>query len=329
MGSGRARFPDEPDAAERLALLEYLSERGATSEQLVEAHRRQLARVGRRVGDAGTMAMATVRESRSQRCPGPTVLRALAGGRHPARPDTEVPAVVQLPRRLRAGRGAHGRGGDPGLHPRARCSRHQRRRVRHRAVLRRVRSGHRARGPRRARPRPDLRGSDESLHRRARRARGTWSWTRSSAPSGGCRTRGRWADPSPATSSGRGGDRGGGLGFVDLVGSTPWAESLDLRDQSLALTRFESAAWSSAVLAGGRVVKTIGDEVFFAAPSADAACRIGLEVCKAAAADHDLPPARGAVGIRPRRPARGRLLRAAGQSPRPPRQGRRRRARSS
>lgn len=56
-------------------------------------------------------------------------------------------------------------------------------------------------------------------------------------------------------------------------------------------------AWSSAVLAGGRVVKTIGDEVFFAAPSADAACRIGLEVCQAAAEDRVLPQARGAVGI--------------------------------
>ena len=95
------------------------------------------------------------------------------------------------------------------------------------------------------------------------------------------------------------------LGFVDLVGSTAWAQSLGLREQSLALTRFESAAWSSAVLAGGRVVKMIGDEVFFAAPTADAACRIGLEVIEAAAADHVLPSARGAVGIGPAIPREG------------------------
>lgn len=87
-----------------------------------------------------------------------------------------------------------------------------------------------------------------------------------------------------------------GLGFVDLVGSTGWAEELSLRDLSLALSRFESAAWSSAVLAGGRVVKMIGDEVFFAAPSGDAACQIGLEVLRFAAADPVLPAARGAVG---------------------------------
>ena len=108
---------------------------------------------------------------------------------------------------------------------------------------------------------------------------------------------------SEAGADGAAGSAGGGagevvaLGFVDLVGSTSWAEGLSLRDQSLALSRFESAAWSSAVLAGGRVVKMIGDEVFFAAPTADAACRIGIEVCRAAALDPLLPPGRGAVGL--------------------------------
>jgi len=95
------------------------------------------------------------------------------------------------------------------------------------------------------------------------------------------------------------------LGFVDLVGSTTWAAELNLRDHSLALSRFESAAWSSAVLSGGRVIKMIGDEVFFAAPSVDAACRIGSEVCRAAAADPVLPPARGAVGYGPVTPREG------------------------
>ena len=74
------------------------------------------------------------------------------------------------------------------------------------------------------------------------------------------------------------------LGFVDLVGSTAWGQSMALRDQSLALTRFESAAWTSAVLGGGRVIKTIGDEVFFAGPTAEAACRIALEICRVVAA---------------------------------------------
>jgi len=95
------------------------------------------------------------------------------------------------------------------------------------------------------------------------------------------------------------------LGFVDLVGSTAWAEGLDLRDQSLALARFESAAWSSAILCGGRIVKMIGDEVFFAAPSADAACRIGTDAIRAAADDDVLPLARGAVGLGSATPREG------------------------
>lgn len=102
------------------------------------------------------------------------------------------------------------------------------------------------------------------------------------------------------TSSGDQGEDSAGetiaLGFVDLVGSTSWAQGLSLRDHSLALSRFESAAWSHAVTAGGRVVKLIGDEVFFAAPTVDTAVRIGSGICAAVAADALLPPARGAVG---------------------------------
>ena len=40
----------------------------------------------------------------------------------------------------------------------------------------------------------------------------------------------------------------------------------------------------------------IGDEVFFAAPSVEGACRIALDVCRTVSADPLLPPARGAVG---------------------------------
>jgi adenylate cyclase len=106
-----------------------------------------------------------------------------------------------------------------------------------------------------------------------------------------------WSEPGAGAGAADGPGEVVALGFVDLVGSTSWAEGLSLRDQSLALSRFESAAWSSAVRAGGRVVKMIGDEVFFAAPTADTACRIGLEVCRAAALDPLLPPGRGAVGL--------------------------------
>jgi adenylate cyclase len=113
-----------------------------------------------------------------------------------------------------------------------------------------------------------------------------------------------WSDPSADGGPG-GATEVVALGFVDLVGSTTWAQTLGLREQNLALTRFESAAWSSALLAGGRVVKTIGDAVFFVSADADSACRIGTEVCRAAGEDEVLPPARGAVGIGPVTPREG------------------------
>ncbi len=55
----------------------------------------------------------------------------------------------------------------------------------------------------------------------------------------------------------------------------------------------------------GRVVKTIGDEVFFVAPTVDAACRIGTDVVRAAHEDAVLPQARGAVGVGPVTPREG------------------------
>ena len=100
------------------------------------------------------------------------------------------------------------------------------------------------------------------------------------------------------------------LGFVDLVGSTAWAQTVPLRDQSLALTRFESAAWTSAVLAGGRVIKMIGDEVFFAAPSAEAACRIGARGLPGRRRGRRPAPGPRGRGHRSRHSPGRRLLRA-------------------
>jgi adenylate cyclase len=87
-----------------------------------------------------------------------------------------------------------------------------------------------------------------------------------------------------------------GLGFVDLVGSTPWASALTLKAHALALAGFESAAWDIASAHGGRVVKLIGDEAMFMAPTGADAARIALELCRAVAADAALPEARGAAG---------------------------------
>ncbi len=68
------------------------------------------------------------------------------------------------------------------------------------------------------------------------------------------------------------------VGFADLVGFT--ALSQQLPDDELAATvdRFESTAYDIVGRLGGRVVKTIGDEVMYAVPDPRAAVEIGLEL---------------------------------------------------
>ncbi len=82
-----------------------------------------------------------------------------------------------------------------------------------------------------------------------------------------------------------------GIGFVDLVGSTQWARGLSLKDHALALARFESAAWDIATEYGGRVVKLIGDEAMIVSASAETTSRIALALCAAVTAEATLPGA--------------------------------------
>jgi adenylate cyclase len=291
--------PDAPDAPERKALLEYLWERGATLEEMQEADR-----LGGLPGVAGALALG-VRvptlplEEIAIRCgvPEAQVRRILLAAGLPVDPTDKLPADLQT---VIAGfqRGAELIGEDA-LLAFTRVLGAAATNIAEAAIAlfhsefgpgsEREGSGElaQARLSEQAtlafRVVPDVL-SLVVLHqfqRAARRAARMEGWS------------------SPPDAAAEAAERSAvviALGFVDLVGSTAWAEYLSLREQSLALSRFESAAWSSAVLAGGRVVKMIGDEVFFAAPSVDTACEIGLEVCRAAGIDPVLPPARGAIG---------------------------------
>jgi adenylate cyclase len=300
--------PEDPDAADRLALLAYLTERGATIEQMVDAHRMgALPGVASDLVTQGRTPIATVKEIAARSgIAERDVLRVLLAAGIPAQPDTEIPA--ELVGLLEAFKQGSALMGDEPILAFTRVLGAAAINVAESAIALffaefgpgSVREGHdelsRARiseaATRAFMGVPDVLAlmvidAFERAQRRVQSAR-------------------PWAElGSEDTDLSDGSTEVVALGFVDLVGSTAWAESLGLREQSLALTRFESAAWSSAVLAGGRVVKMIGDEVFFAAPTVDAACRIGLEICDAAAADHVLPPARGAVGIGPVTPREG------------------------
>jgi adenylate cyclase len=300
--------PAAPGAADRLALLVYLTERGATVEQMLEAHvLGALPGVAADLVTRGLTSTLSVREiSARSGVDEPDVLRLLLAAGIPAQPDTELPVeFLELTEAFKAG--ASLMGTEPIL-AFTRVLGAAANNVAESAIalffaefgpgsvregpdeLSRARISEAATRAFVAVPDVLARMVLEAFERAQRRSQLARPWSEPGAPdTGGAE------GPTEIVA----------LGFVDLVGSTAWAQSLGLREQSLALTRFESAAWSSAVLAGGRVVKMIGDEVFFAAPTAAAACRIGLEVCEAAAADQVLPPARGAVGIGPATPREG------------------------
>jgi class 3 adenylate cyclase len=88
-----------------------------------------------------------------------------------------------------------------------------------------------------------------------------------------------------------------GVAFVDLVGSTSWAESVAPTVHSEALRRFEGRAALLATEHGARLVKLIGDEAMLAGDDPERLCRVALAICELAASDPDLPLARGAVGF--------------------------------
>jgi adenylate cyclase len=99
-----------------------------------------------------------------------------------------------------------------------------------------------------------------------------------------------------ATAEDHAGDAGTlAVGFVDLVGFTAFSQQLSQRELAAMVDRFEAVAYAHIPEHGGRVVKTIGDEVMFAVESAPAAAEIALAMVEAYAADATLPDVR--VGL--------------------------------
>jgi adenylate cyclase len=297
--------PDDPSSQERLALLRYLSDRGASIEQMVEAHAQgNLPAVA---SDLVVRKNELVRASEVAEQSGVSldrVLRVLLAAGIPAEPDTCVPArTIDLMAAFEQGSALMG---DDAILAFTRLLGAAAIQIAEAAValfyselgpgteregrdeLTRAQLAETATMAFTAVPDVLAQMVFDQFERALRRAVAVRGWAQESGVS-----------PSEAVDPLTAGANAEyvALGFVDLVGSTAWAQSLSLRDQSLALSRFESAAWSSAVLCGGRVVKMIGDEVFFAAPTADTACRIGIDVIRAAAEDEVLPPARGVVGL--------------------------------
>jgi adenylate cyclase len=85
------------------------------------------------------------------------------------------------------------------------------------------------------------------------------------------------------------------VGFADLVSSTTMTAKLSSDELAYAFNDFEALASDIVAARDGRLVKLIGDEVMYATPDAAAACEIALDLREALDEHLVLPPVR--VGI--------------------------------
>lgn len=87
------------------------------------------------------------------------------------------------------------------------------------------------------------------------------------------------------------------VGFVDLVESTALTQRLSIRDLGAVLGEFERLASELVTEQRGRVVKLIGDEILFTVSEAKTGCAIALALVDAFAAHPDVPAVRAGLAF--------------------------------
>jgi adenylate cyclase len=87
------------------------------------------------------------------------------------------------------------------------------------------------------------------------------------------------------------------VGFVDLVDSTALAQTSTVGELGALLSEFEVLATERVLDGGGRVVKLIGDEVLYTAPTVDAGVAIATTLAAALDAHPGLPAARCGLAV--------------------------------
>jgi adenylate cyclase len=90
-----------------------------------------------------------------------------------------------------------------------------------------------------------------------------------------------------------------GVGFADIVNYTRQSRSLSRRELTELIDGFEARALEIITSHGGRIVKTIGDEVLFVADEADQLAHIGLELVEERLRDEAFPELRVGLGWGP------------------------------
>lgn len=85
------------------------------------------------------------------------------------------------------------------------------------------------------------------------------------------------------------------VGFADMVSYTSLSRRMNERTLAQMVQRFESKCAEIISIGGGRLVKTIGDEVMFNAETPEAGAQIGLALAQAMSEDQVLPSSRVSV----------------------------------
>ncbi|GAA1485873.1 adenylate/guanylate cyclase domain-containing protein [Brachybacterium fresconis] len=85
------------------------------------------------------------------------------------------------------------------------------------------------------------------------------------------------------------------VGFADLVQFTRLAQDLSGSELADVVGRFEAVSRDLISVGGGRVVKTVGDEIMFLADTPEDGAQIAVSLAEAITADSQLPPIR--VGL--------------------------------
>lgn len=83
-----------------------------------------------------------------------------------------------------------------------------------------------------------------------------------------------------------------GVGFVDLVSYTSLVRNLDAAALSQLINHFEQSCLDVIAPLGGRIIKTLGDEVFFLTETPDAIAEISLQLSEKIGTDPHLPDVR-------------------------------------
>ena len=85
------------------------------------------------------------------------------------------------------------------------------------------------------------------------------------------------------------------IGFADLVGFTALSQQIEAHELAAVVDRFETIAYDTVNLLGGRVVKMIGDEVMFSVPDEASAVEVALSLAETYRDDDELSDVR--VGL--------------------------------